>query len=291
MQGEQSDESLKLAESLLEFISETRPDLSEELTFDNKIDLLWSCCALGFTKQSMVVRQFFQELASLNFQRTDNDLSYRQFLKVKDILIYLARVREPKDEFVDEATNHALELLLRNPDAHQLRYEENGAQFDPFKKRVVEGVTRGLSMASIDHQSSLEGNMFEQHRSDLSFNEDLYPYKPDVIFGYQGNKVLLSVIPSTHTMKDTKQPDGEVQFHQRILKALNGEAKTVAVPITSVIDYDISNLQIKMNDSYDFMADLKSQLGQSSGLTINLDGLAKFGSQLTRDSSLVMESL
>jgi hypothetical protein len=32
----------------------------------------------------------------------------------------------------------------------------------------------------------------------------------------------------------------------------------MAVPITSVINYDIENLKIEMNDDYNFMADLNS---------------------------------
>jgi hypothetical protein len=32
----------------------------------------------------------------------------------------------------------------------------------------------------------------------------------------------------------------------------------MAVPITSVINYDIENLKIEMNNDYNFMADLNS---------------------------------
>jgi len=32
-----------------------------------------------------------------------------------------------------------------------IRYEESGSHFDPFKKRVVQGLSKGLTEASIDH--------------------------------------------------------------------------------------------------------------------------------------------
>jgi hypothetical protein len=46
---------------------------------------------------------------------------------------------------------------------HHGRYEESFCDFDPFKKRVLLGLTRGLTMASIDHQSTLEENIFNQN--------------------------------------------------------------------------------------------------------------------------------
>ena len=73
--------------------------------------------------------------------------------------------------------------------------------YDPFKKRVLQAVSKGLTMASIDHQAMMEENIVTQTISEQKFNE--YPYKPDLIFGYKNKKVLLRVIPETQTMFDT----------------------------------------------------------------------------------------
>lgn len=54
---------------------------------------------------------------------------------------------------------------------HNIRYEESSADFDPFKKRVLEGLTKGLTMASIDHQSTLESNLFDQKEQEVNFND------------------------------------------------------------------------------------------------------------------------
>jgi hypothetical protein len=40
------------------------------------------------------------------------------------------------------------------------------------------------------------------------------PLKPDLIFGYQGNKVLLNVISAQETMLDVQKPDGMTRFRQ-----------------------------------------------------------------------------
>jgi hypothetical protein len=134
--------------------------------------------------------------------------------------------------------------MLENPEFSKSRYEESQANYDPFKKRVIEGMTKGLTMASIDHQVTFENNMFNTQQMDMQFNDDKYTFKPDVIFGHKGNKVLLNVISSTQTMRDIGKADGQVGFRQRMMKAMNGHENIqgVTVPITSVINYDIPAL-------------------------------------------------
>jgi len=157
------------------------------------------------------VKDLYIDLHLMNFQRTHNDLTYNQFQKIWDTQLYLTRVSPAKDQgWVKHHRNEALDLLARNPSTQQVRYEESCANFDPFKKRVLQGVARGLTMASIDHQTILENNLLQQNEQDLQFNEHRYPYRPDMIIGHKGQKVLLSVIPSTQTMRDVKKADGQV---------------------------------------------------------------------------------
>jgi hypothetical protein len=80
------------------------------------------------------------------------------------------------------------------------------------------------------------------------------PYKPDLIVGHNGRKVLMNVLPTSETMKDTMRANGQILLRQRILKSLSPkEIDTVSVPINAVVKYDIPNLKIEMNDNYDFM--------------------------------------
>lgn len=39
-------------------------------------------------------------------------------------------------------------------------------------------------MASIDHQLILEANLVNQADFDINFNDDRYPYKPDLVIGW-----------------------------------------------------------------------------------------------------------
>ena len=61
-------------------------------------------------------------------------------------------------------------------------------------------------------------------------------------------------------MSDVHKPDGQVLFRQKMLQHLNAEDKvqTAAIPITSVINYDIENLQLSVNEGYDFLEDINS---------------------------------
>lgn len=186
-------------------------------------------------------------------------MTFDQFNKVKDFHLYLTKASPCKDEsWIKENINQELDILAQNAEFHQLRYEENSANFDPFKKRVLTGLARGLTMASIDHQMTLENNLVHQNEQDMAFNDDKYHYKPDLMIGFKGQKVLMNVIKSSETMRDVKKPDGKVKFMQRINKLLNSgtEVKTVAVPITAVVNYDIENLHINMNEDYNFLEDI-----------------------------------
>ena len=105
---------------------------------------------------------------------------------------------------------------------------------------------------------TLENNLVHQSEQDVDFNDDRYPYRPDLTIGYKGQKVLMNVITSSQTMRDVKKPDGKVRFMQKLNQKLNSETelKTVAVPITSVVDYDIEKLKISLKEDYNFLEDL-----------------------------------
>lgn len=64
----------------------------------------------------------------------------------------------------------------------------------------------------------------------------------------------------------------------------------MAVPITSVINYDIENLKIEMNNDYNFMADLNSQVAVPE-TSLDFDKLATFGASFTREASQYLSGL
>lgn len=57
---------------------------------------------------------------SMNFQRTNNDLTFEQFQKVRDFLLYMSEVSSLKNEdWVKNDQNGYLEFLSRSPHLHE----------------------------------------------------------------------------------------------------------------------------------------------------------------------------
>jgi len=103
---------------------------------------MWAACALGIELETPLVQDLYGNLNLLNFQRTDNDLTYFQYHKVRDVLIYLNRVSPAKNQAWTSANmNSALKLILKHPDMHEQRYTESLCNYDPFKKRVLQGMS------------------------------------------------------------------------------------------------------------------------------------------------------
>jgi len=93
------------------------------LTFDQKLNVLWSDCAIGNENKSLLVRQIFHDICEMNFERTDNDLTYAQYEKVKDVFIYITRVSKLKDsDWVQKEMNSSLQQIIENPQYHEMRY-------------------------------------------------------------------------------------------------------------------------------------------------------------------------
>lgn len=94
-------------------------------------------------------------------------------------------------------------------------------------------------------------------------------------------------------MRDVKKGDGKVEFRSRITAGLHKdrtEVQSMAVPITSVIKYDIENLKIEMNKKYDFQKDLRQQIKQKDK-PLNFENLGTFGAAFTREAAQYLQSL
>lgn len=139
----------------------------------------------------------------------------------------------------------------------------------------------------------LQDNILQITNQNLFFDEELTPYKPDLIVGLDGQKVYLNVIPASQTMKDTKRPNGLVLHRQNMLKALSKTPiETVSIPLNSIVNYDIPNLKIEMKSDYNFIQDLTSQLSTNSNtLSINFEPLSGFGARFSKIAADYVESL
>jgi hypothetical protein len=83
-------------------------------------------------------------------------------------------------------------------------------------------------------------------------NANKYPYKPDIIMGYKGQKVGVFVLPETSVTRDTYQANGAQLFRQRLLQHANSTIKVAALPITQVVDYDIAGLKVDLKQDFKF---------------------------------------
>ena len=72
-----SDKAIDTAKNIMSHIN-NRNELRIEFSFEQKLDTMWAACALGL-ESSPIVKDFYQEINLMNFNRTDNDLTYTQF--------------------------------------------------------------------------------------------------------------------------------------------------------------------------------------------------------------------
>ena len=59
----------------------------------------------------------------------------------------------------------------------------------------------------------MTADMLDSHsKNDIYSLEENYPYIPDLVMGYKGNKVALFILNEAQTSKDTNEPLGEMLF-------------------------------------------------------------------------------
>lgn len=168
---------------------------------------MWSLSALQLY-DAKAFPQLLKQLNQLNFDRIDNDLKYEEYLKLLDV--YNALQFEAPKNFNLRITNAGLLAGLQGS-GHVLglRYREERTKYDPFKQRVVQALSKGLTNASVEHQVISENELFQSQTLETSIlNSGKYPYKPDIVMGYRGQKVGVFVLPETSSTRDTHQADG-----------------------------------------------------------------------------------
>jgi hypothetical protein len=85
LQSDQTQASKDLGAKLLDSLKSVS---IHDLSFDQKLDIIWGACALEL-ESNKLVSSLHDHLMSMNFQRTDNDLTFEQFQKIKDFQLYL----------------------------------------------------------------------------------------------------------------------------------------------------------------------------------------------------------
>lgn len=199
---------------------------------------------------------------------------------MRDYLTYLTKLSAVKEQPWAQDINSSLRMVSEDWDYQQRFYPESKASFDPFRKRILEAVSMGLTAGGIENQIVLEENLLHQGDLAMGTQRHLFPVKPDLTFGYHGHQVMLNVIRAGQTMSDEQVADGEVRFRQRLLEGLHGGKVTaISVPIDSVVDLDIGNLHLALKPGYNLDDVLRKSL--KVGYELDFGGLAQFGSNLS----------
>jgi hypothetical protein len=89
-------------------------------------------------------------------------LKYEEYLKLLDIHNAL-RFDAPKNLSLKLTHPSLLSGLSQRDHLLSVRFvaEDSASQYDPFKKRVVEAMSKGLNKASVEHQVISEAEMYE----------------------------------------------------------------------------------------------------------------------------------
>lgn len=122
---------------------------------------------------------------------------------------------------------------------------------------MVEALAKGLTNASIEHQVITENELYQAQELDTNFlNKSSYPYKPDIVMGYKGQKVGVFVLSETDSTLDTNRPDGAHRFRMRLLEKAQQQGsapiKAAGLAVSSIVNYDIEKFKLQLNKDFNF---------------------------------------
>lgn len=126
-----------------------------DYTFTEQVDLLWSLCALE-QYDNKSIHKIVKSFNRLSFERLDHDLKYEEFTKFLDI-IHALKLEAPAHL---QITNKSILAGFIGQELYtNIRFPESQATYDPFKRRVVAALAKGLSQASISHENIMENEL------------------------------------------------------------------------------------------------------------------------------------
>ena len=93
----------------------------------------------------------------------------------------------------------------------------------------------------------------------------MFPYKPDVLLGYEGQKVGIFVCNDDKVMRDTNGPDGFIKgqmlliesAHKLASKQGTAAVKGIALPVQRVVDADLVEHKLSLRADFNISNFLK----------------------------------
>ena len=226
----------------------------------------------------------------MTFDLITAELNYTEFGILYDAYVNLqfSEVKELRDLWQTSFKCEHLRRALALKSVQETKYEEFGAaQYDPLKPRVIGGLTESLVRADLKHLHVMQQNEQE------GLNKGIFPYSPDVLMGYYGQKVGIFVLNNDRVMRDTDVPCGLTaarmklieQAHELHDKKGTSALKSVSLPVRSVVDADLTSHKLQLREDFSI-----SSFIEKSGLTaktkgstcVNTDVLSQFSEKLTK---------
>jgi len=177
---------------------------------------------------------YFDRIPFMNYA---DELTYHEFELMNNLYWYLLSSGD-KFAFKSEHMN----APCAEPDTTKAFFgDHESVTNDPFKQKILEGLKLSLANAGVAYIEQLN-------------NEALYggktriPFRPDLLFGYNGVQVALFFVNTTKHGKTGNLNNGNLNIKFTTLENLNKSMKCIAVPIESFIEYDLEKLKINVKD-------------------------------------------
>ena len=165
--------------------------------------------------------------------------------------------------------------------------ESQSGLYDPLKPRVIGGLSESLVKADLRDLHVIQSN----ETQGIMYKE-MYPYAPDLLMGYEGQKVGIFVLNDDSVMRDTLKPCGYTkgkmtlveQAHKLAEKKGTSILKSVALPVRRVVDSDLQTQQLNLRQDFDIRSFLKeTNLERKNNESrINTDALSDFSFKLAK---------
>lgn len=253
----------------------------ETLSFKEAVELL-RALTLGewdpdFAKSMRFVQAtslLLDRINAMNFDLIGHELEFGEFDQLYDayVALKLSDIDELKELGKAKFTNQSLVGAFEQREFSEYMFPETFAgKYDPLKPRVLTGLAQSLlkseqveDLRVMSNPLILEGHdatfleRFQETTEMAGINKPVYPYRPDVVFGYQGRKIGLFVQNDDCVMRDTHQPDGFTAAKMRLVEKAhreNGPAgtaaiKSISLPVSSVVSANLKEHRLELRSDF-----------------------------------------
>ena len=151
--------------------------------------------------------------------------------------------------FTNESLRGALELFTVTEHTYK---ESEAAKYDPLKPKVMAGLTESLIKADLPDLHVMQKN------ETMKMQKHMFPHEPDVLMGYEGQKVGIFVLNNDCVMRDTDGPCGFTKGKMRLIESAHRLAdkqgtsaiKNIALAVSRVVEADLQQHKLELRDDF-----------------------------------------